>query len=81
MHPLGSIPIFLAATDPKPEFRKPIEKARQGVFELLPHIESRTIQLAFRIGYSKPPSERSRRRSSQEVMIGDPYPANGRVGD
>ena len=61
MHPLGSLPIFLLQSNPKPEFRQAIDNARQGIAELLPATSERAIQLAFRIGISPPPSQRSLR--------------------
>jgi len=70
MHPLGSLPIFLLQPDPRPEFRSAIEKARRGVHTLFPQLGERVIQLGMRVGFSDPPSERSRRRAPDDVMVG-----------
>jgi hypothetical protein len=69
MHPLGSLPIFLLQPDPRPDFRSSIELARQGVHKLFPHLGQRVIQLGMRVGFSAPPSERSRRRTPDDVIV------------
>lgn len=68
MHPLGSISIFLLQNDPKPQFRPTITRTRQAVQELIPSLRGRTIQLAFRVGHSKPPTMRSIRRPMKDVI-------------
>lgn len=69
MHPLGSLPIFLLQSNPDPAFRKTIDNARKETDTLLPGLGDRVIQLAFRLGQSGPPSQRSLRRQSSEVMV------------
>lgn len=69
MHPMGSLPIFLLQDNPKPVFRPTIEKARSGVSRLLPSVSGRVIQLALRVGTSAPPSQRSLRRTVDQVIL------------
>ncbi|TWU39745.1 nitroreductase family protein [Novipirellula artificiosorum] len=64
MHPLGSPPIFLLQEQPKPNFQTTIDSARHGLAKLLPNLGQRILQLAFRVGNSAPPSERSQRLPS-----------------
>ena len=68
MHPLGSISIFLLSDQPKPEFLPTIQRVRAAVQELIPTLEDRVIQLAMRVGNSKPPSMRSIRRSAGKFI-------------
>ena len=68
MHPLGSLPIFLLQSQPKPAFQPVIERTRRGIAELLPNLGNRVIQLALRVGFSDPPSERSRRRPVEHTL-------------
>ncbi len=69
MHPLGSLPIFLLQPDPPPAFQNVIEKVRRSVHSLMPGMGERVIQLGLRVGFSSPPSERSRRRNPNEVIL------------
>jgi hypothetical protein len=69
MHPLGSLPIFLLQPSPSPAFQKTISAARKETSALLPHLGERVIQLAFRIGTSGPPTQRSLRRNVSEVLV------------
>ncbi|WP_157609899.1 nitroreductase family protein [Roseimaritima ulvae] len=68
MHPLGSPAIFLPQAKERPQFRSLIERSQQETFELLPRLGNRTMQLAFRVGRSKPPTARSLRREVSEVL-------------
>lgn len=68
LHPLGSISIFLLSDQPKPEFMPTIKRVRASVQELIPTLEGRVIQLAMRVGISKPPSIRSIRRKASEFV-------------
>ncbi|KAA5546259.1 hypothetical protein FYK55_05065 [Roseiconus nitratireducens] len=61
MHPVGSPPIFLLQSNPKPGFGPIIDRARAGIIELLPNLRTRALQLAFRVGSAPPPTERSLR--------------------
>jgi hypothetical protein len=69
LHPLGSISIFLLDENPKPAYVATVQRARAGVHELLPQLEGRVIQLALRVGRSKPPSMRSIRRKQQALLL------------
>ncbi|WP_220498455.1 hypothetical protein [Stieleria mannarensis] len=69
MHPLGSLPIFLLQSQPNPAFEKTIEIARRETSNLVPELGNRVIQLAFRVGKSGPPTERSIRRQVSSVMV------------
>jgi Nitroreductase family len=62
MHPMGSLSIFLLQPDPRPDFRPTIEHIRGQLRELLPSVQDRVIQLAFRVGRSAGPTARSIRR-------------------
>jgi len=82
LQPLGSLPIFLAHLDQlggeklTKSQQSRAKKVEHRFLELVPELKGRTLLMAFRIGYGKPPRYRSLRRKLEDVLIAEP-PAAG----
>ena len=73
LHPLGSLPIFLAHLDQlagqrlSTKHQKTVEGLRDRLRDLVPDIQGRTAQIMFRLGIANAPKHRSLRRPIEEV--------------
>ena len=81
LQPLGSLPVFIAQWEQyqgrnlTPKHRRWAIQLRRRCTDLLPSTAPRVVLIAFRLGYSAGPSERSLRRPASEVCIPSAAPA------
>jgi len=68
LHPLGSLPIFLAHWEQlqgkrlAPRHQGKVQRLAERLRQLLPETRQGTLQIMFRLGYAAPPKHRSMRR-------------------
>ena len=70
LHPLGSVPIFLAHQSMPTELGSIVLRVRQQAERLIPQ-SGRFLQMAFRLGHGATPTTRSLRRGVVDVTISD----------
>jgi hypothetical protein len=73
LHPLGSLPIFLAHQQLQGDRltraqRQRCNRVRQELVRLVPELAQRTLLIAFRIGYGPPARVRALRRNLADVL-------------
>ena len=77
LHPLGSLPIFLAHHEQTggglllPAHQRRVARIADGFRRLVPNVGDRSLVMLFRLGHATPPTIRSLRRPVEDVILVD----------